>query len=250
MTTRTARPTISAAHVPAARQMPAGELLAEQRVAQAEHRRRRSGPSSALDRPDEQRREQEEPDHHARQAEDEVAVEAAPPARAPATATTRSIGAEHQQRVDARSAAARRCASFHGTRDVGGCASGVIASSGLTRIAVHAGSKLAASAASIDPTDAEQRSPPQLIDDARGEDVRRTAGSSEDLHPQQPQRHADDHAERREHQPFDDDEPADLPRCMPIARSIASVRCRSATPIDSALKTMNVAASIETVPPR
>jgi hypothetical protein len=40
------------------------------------------------------------------------------------------------------------------------------------------------------------------------------------------------------------------PRCAPTARSIASVRWRSVTPIDSALNTMNVAASIDTVPPR
>jgi hypothetical protein len=40
------------------------------------------------------------------------------------------------------------------------------------------------------------------------------------------------------------------PRKAPTARSIASVRCRSATPMLSAENTMNVAASIDTVPPR
>ncbi len=39
-------------------------------------------------------------------------------------------------------------------------------------------------------------------------------------------------------------------RNAPTARSIASVRCRSDTPIDSELKTMNIADTIDTMPPR
>jgi hypothetical protein len=165
---------------------------------------------------------------------------------APKRAAMRSIGPNRRNGSIAISRIPATAAHAGARPDVG-LAWGLMASSGLTRVAHHAGSAAATSAARIEPTD-PNHTPPQLTaTPAVNSSSNRSVSSFTHRSPSGTPTATPATASSM---PSTMTSFAICDRYAPTARIIASVRCRSETPIDSDEKTMNVAASMDTVPPR
>jgi hypothetical protein len=164
---------------------------------------------------------------------------------APSAVTTRSTGPKNRSGSMHTSASPASVAQSGGPF-LAGAASGTIASSGSTRVALHAGSRLAPSAAATEPT-VPKRIPPQLtVTPAMKNSLNHHAIERTQRMPSGTPTSAPAAASAI---PSNTTRAPTCALCAPTARSMASVRCRSATPMLSAEKTMNVAASIDTVPP-
>ena len=129
----------------------------------------------------------------------------------------------------------------------GGVATAVIASSGRTRAADHAGNRLAHNAVSIEPP-MPSSTPPRLSTTPALKILGNFIASKRVQNqpsgtPAIPPMIASTTPSRTTNRPI-------CPRNAPIARSIARVRDRSATPMLNAEKIMNIAASIDTAEPR